>query len=142
MLNELFSLCVVTDKTHGSGESPIDRALRMARAKGWNQTRFAAELQVLPQDITNWKKRGLPSDKYVSVASALGCSVDELVGRGRPNPPKNPASRWPFDNIPYEEFDQLGREHKTEIAEILEDRIRRLTQKPIEAKTSRKSLRR
>jgi transcriptional regulator with XRE-family HTH domain len=70
-------------------ESTIERALRIARErKGWNQARFAAELNklglaALPQHITNWKRRGLPPEHHAAVAQALGISVDELLGISR-----------------------------------------------------------
>lgn len=71
-------------------ESTIERALRIARErKGWNQARFAAELNklglpVLPQHITNWKRRGLPPEHHAVVARALDITVDELLGINAP----------------------------------------------------------
>lgn len=59
---------------------PIDRALTWAKEKKLNQSDLARLLGVLPQDVTNWKRRGLPTDKHSDVASALGRSVDELIG--------------------------------------------------------------
>lgn len=60
---------------------PIDRALELAEARDWTQARFAAEIGATDQDITNWKKRGLPSKRFAKVAEVLGCSIDTLVGR-------------------------------------------------------------
>lgn len=60
---------------------PIDRALRWAKEDGLNQSDLAKRLSVLPQDITNWKKRDLPSDKYLNVAEVLNRSLDDLLGR-------------------------------------------------------------
>lgn len=60
---------------------PIDRALEWAKDDGLNQSDLARRVGVLPQDITNWKKRDLPSDKYAPVADALNRSVDDLLGR-------------------------------------------------------------
>lgn len=60
---------------------PIDRALEWARDDGLNQSELAKKAGVLPQDITNWKKRDLPSDKYVVMADALNRSIDDLLGR-------------------------------------------------------------
>lgn len=60
---------------------PIDRALRWAKEDGLNQSDLAKRLSVLPQDISNWKKRDLPSDKYLDVAEALNRSLDDLLGR-------------------------------------------------------------
>jgi hypothetical protein len=60
---------------------PIDRALEWAKDDGLNQSELAKKAGVLPQDITNWKKRDLPSDKYVVMADALNRSIDDLLGR-------------------------------------------------------------
>lgn len=60
---------------------PIDIALEMAAAKGWNQSEFARRLGREPAHITNWKKRGMPTDAHAEVAELLGCSIDALNGR-------------------------------------------------------------
>lgn len=60
-------------------DDEIDRALQWAKAKGWNQKEFAGAIGATSADITNWKKRGLPSDRRASVARALGRTVDELI---------------------------------------------------------------
>ena len=75
---------------------PIDRALLWAKDDGLNQSDLANRLGVLPQDITNWKKRGLPSDKYLEVAETLGRSIDDLLGRTgykRQANPSNPVTK-------------------------------------------------
>lgn len=61
-------------------EEPIVKALRWAREDGMNQTAFAGLIGCTPQDITNWKKRGMPAEWHIKVAHALGRSVDELLG--------------------------------------------------------------
>ena len=58
---------------------PIDVALSWMRDAGLNQTEFANMIDALPQDITNWKRRGLPADRYEAVASAFGKTVDALL---------------------------------------------------------------
>jgi transcriptional regulator with XRE-family HTH domain len=57
----------------------IARALRIAAEKGLNQSELADAVGASPQDITNWKKRGMPAAKYKSVADALHIRVDELL---------------------------------------------------------------
>lgn len=59
----------------------MNMVLALAKAKGWNQSELAAKVGVTDQNITNWKKRGLPADKLAAAAEALGCSVDLLLGR-------------------------------------------------------------
>ena len=131
MLNELFSIRSVNDRS-GNGGEPIDRALRMAKARGWNQSRFALELSlsskenVSPQQVHNWIKRGMPPEWHEPVSNLLECSVDELLGRKRPPPPPGSAARWPFPNIPFKDFDNLSPAAKADIAGMVEDRIRRL----------------
>ena len=60
---------------------PIDIALSMAKARGWNQTEFAIEIGASSADVSNWKTRGMPTDRYEATAKALDCTVDELIGR-------------------------------------------------------------
>lgn len=62
-------------------ERTIDRALRWAREKGWSKAEFARQLGVTQANITNWNRRGMPTDKEELVADTLGCTLDELSGR-------------------------------------------------------------
>lgn len=57
---------------------PIDVALKIAKEHGLNQTAFAAKLGATSADVSNWKKRGMPADRHLDVAVALGISVDTL----------------------------------------------------------------
>ena len=63
---------------------PIDVALKIAKEHGLNQTAFAAKLGATSADVSNWKKRGMPADRHLDVAVALGISVDTLFA-GIPN---------------------------------------------------------
>lgn len=63
---------------------PIDVALKIAKEHGLNQTAFAAKLGATSADVSNWKKRGMPADRHLDVAVALGISVDALFA-GIPN---------------------------------------------------------
>lgn len=73
-------------------ERPIDMALRLAKARGWNQTAFAAQIGTTSAVISNWKSRGMPADQHSAVATALGISVDQLLGTapGGGTPPPLP----------------------------------------------------
>lgn len=62
-------------------ERPIDRLLGWAKQRNWNQSALAREMGVSPQDVTNWKARGLPPDMFLRAADVIGRSVDELLGR-------------------------------------------------------------
>lgn len=57
---------------------PIDVALQIAKERGLNQTAFAAKLGATSADVSNWKKRGMPADRHLDAAVALGISVDAL----------------------------------------------------------------
>ncbi len=46
-----------------------------------DQSQFAAAIGVLPQHVTNWKRRGMPADQHQRAADVLEWSVDELLGR-------------------------------------------------------------
>jgi len=92
-------------------ETPIERALRLARAKGMNQTKFAEKMGVLPQHVTNWKKRGMPPEHYRQAAQVVGITIDALlsdapheyvVQANRAPPPRveEPALRWATEQIP------------------------------------------
>jgi hypothetical protein len=61
-------------------ERPIDRVLGWARDIGLNQTELANRLGVTPQDITNWKKRGMPPEHHAPAARLLGRTVELVLG--------------------------------------------------------------
>lgn len=42
---------------------------------------FAARMGVLPSYVYNWRRRGIPADRWVRAAEVLGTSVDILTGR-------------------------------------------------------------
>lgn len=63
-----------------SNETPIERVLRLAKERGWNQSDLAGRLGVSSQNVTNWKQRGMPADKLLQAAAVLGCSTDYLAG--------------------------------------------------------------
>ncbi|NDZ12071.1 hypothetical protein C7T35_15305 [Variovorax sp. WS11] len=70
-------------------ERPIDRLLHQARTLGMNQTKLAERLGVSPQDITNWKKRGMPAEWHATAAQAVLESVEWLLGlQVRPSIPQ------------------------------------------------------
>lgn len=63
---------------------PIDIALRLAKEKGLTQTAFGTLVGATSADVSNWKKRGMPAERHLDVALALGISVDSLFS-GAPN---------------------------------------------------------
>lgn len=59
----------------------IERALALAERLGMNQSTLAKRLGVKPQHLTNWKTRGLPSDRVTDLSAVLSCTTDYLLGR-------------------------------------------------------------
>lgn len=80
----------------------IDTVLDKASDLGWNQVELASRLHVAPQFITNWIKRGMPADRLEDAADALGCSIDELLGR-KVNHHLPPAMQ--SDNVRFDQLD-------------------------------------
>jgi transcriptional regulator with XRE-family HTH domain len=74
-------------------QRPIDRALMWAKERGWSQSDLAREIGVTPQDITNWKKRGMPPEWYEKTAEVLERAVDELLGR-KAGPQQPSTEQW------------------------------------------------
>lgn len=128
VLNELFSIeCVVSSKHNGGGRT-IDRVLTRMRELDWNQSDLARRMGVGAADITNWKARGMPADKLEAASKAIGRSVDWILGR-EPKNAEQVIDRWPFDEVPFADFDGLDPEQQAEIGEIVEDRVRRFKAK-------------
>lgn len=81
-------------------DTVFERALGKARDKGWNQSDLAVRLGLSPQNVTNWKSRGVPPEKYVALADVLDCSLDELLGRLKYVTGHKPATAlWPFESL-------------------------------------------
>jgi hypothetical protein len=70
---------------------PITRLLEFASQMNPppNQVELARRMEVEPGHVTNWKKRGLPADRLVSAARAVGVAVDDLLGARAPKTPPN-----------------------------------------------------
>lgn len=60
---------------------PIDRLIAWAKERGWKGAELARRLGVDRQNISNWKKRGLPAEWLEPAARLFGRSVDSLLGR-------------------------------------------------------------
>jgi len=61
-------------------ESVFERMKRWGEGEGWNQTEIASRLGLLPQNVSNWKKRGVPPEWHAPIARLFGRSIDELLG--------------------------------------------------------------
>jgi hypothetical protein len=87
ILNNPFSIAAVASDKQKSGGRSIDIAVKLAKAKGWNQSEFArrmtlaGEKPVTPGAFSNWKRRGMPPEHIETASRVLNCSADELLGR-------------------------------------------------------------
>lgn len=98
----------------------IDRALTLANKRGMNQSALARLIGVLPQHITNWKSRGVPPEKYVAIADALDCSLDELLGRTKyVRSLPQVAELWPLPSISESKLRALGSDDRAKIEAAL-----------------------
>lgn len=89
-------------------ETVFDRMIRKASEKDWSQSDLAVRLGVSPQNVTNWKRRGVPPDQYVNLADTLNCSLDELLGRTKYiGSSKSSSGRWPYRDIDETKFRDL-----------------------------------
>lgn len=53
----------------------------LMKKKGISVAEFASLMGVLPSYISNWRRRGMPSERWVRAAEVLGVSIDQLTGR-------------------------------------------------------------
>jgi len=99
------------------------RVMERAKIRGIDgPAALAAALGVLPQNVNNWKNRGVPARMHQKLAEVLNWSVDELLGKS-PVASKS-ETFWPF-GVPFADYMDLTAKQKAELAEIVEDRIAR-----------------
>ena len=82
-------------------ESIFERMARWGAARGWNQSEIAANLGLSsPQQISNWKRRGVPPEWHAPIARLFGRSVDELMGLSAETPADDLLQKaWPFRSV-------------------------------------------
>lgn len=62
-------------------QAAMKRICKLLTAKNMSLKEFADRMGVLPSHVSNWKRRGLPTDRLQRAADVLGASVDDLLGR-------------------------------------------------------------
>lgn len=89
-------------------DRPVDIALFVMKARGWNQTQLAEKVGASSSDVTNWKSRDLPTWRHGKIADALGITIDQLTGRQplpegltktAPSPGKTPPEGKPEGTV-------------------------------------------
>lgn len=56
----------------------VERINNKLVAKGWSWSDLARVMEITPERINNWKKRGVPAGQIKSIAIALGMQRHEL----------------------------------------------------------------
>jgi lambda repressor-like predicted transcriptional regulator len=59
-------------------QTPIDRLLGWARKKGLRDADLARLLEISPQTLWNWKRRGIPKDAVLDIAPKIGVPAERL----------------------------------------------------------------
>lgn len=62
-----------------------------------NQTILASKIDEMPQTLSNWKRRGIPQDKLLSLSRRLNCTPDFLESGAREPAVTAPGTREPDD---------------------------------------------
>lgn len=118
-LNFLFRV----DGMQAKQNRPIDRALKRAEDKGYNQSAFAVLMDTDPQTITNWKRRGMPPEHHEKAAEVLDWTVDELLGRKQMSiAPKD----WPFPQVDVRRIGRLTEGELLQLQGIILDKVAEL----------------
>lgn len=90
-------------------ETVFARMMRWSTDFGWNQSELASRLGLLPQHISNWKRRGVPSDRLADISQLLKRSIEELLGITSESP-AHYFDHWPFDDVDETKVRDLSRD--------------------------------
>ncbi len=122
-VNTLFSI----DGVRPDNQRSIDKILAWISDSGHTKEYFATLMGVTKQVVTNWKKRGMPAVRLKKAAAVTGLSIEYLMGvKAKHNrQPREIINVWPFsDRVPFADYDNLDHDQKTEIAVLVEDRVK------------------
>lgn len=89
------------------GQATMKRIDALLRERGISAAEFARRLGVLSAHVSNWRRRGIPTDRLPRVADVLGVSVDTVLGRVE-NKPENGVAMLLTGHIPVVGKAQLG----------------------------------
>lgn len=72
--------------------------MRWAKNKDWNQSALADQLGLPAENVSNWKRRGVPPEWHPPLAQLFDRTVDELIGKAE-EAPEDKWRRWPYPKI-------------------------------------------
>jgi hypothetical protein len=102
---------------------------------GREQTWLSATLNVKVQAVNNWRQRGVPPHHVAEIARALNCSMEQVVGAELPTP-----SGWPFERVPFSEFNRLTERQKGVVEQAMLDAIEKVQQAPVLGQSEKEHL--
>ena len=101
--------------------------------RGRELTWLAGKLGTKVQAVQNWKTRGIPPRQHAGLATALGWTVDQLLGNAAPAP-----TRWPFERVPFDRFSGYSEREQGVIEEAMLDAMDKLdARRPASGKQQR-----
>lgn len=91
--------------------------MRWAKAEGWSQSDLANRIGVSPQNITNWKVRGVPPERHAEIAALFSRTVEQLLGREDEKAAQ--VRNWPYPMLDERKFCGLAREDALRLESII-----------------------
>lgn len=79
-------------------ETVFVKMMKWSKDRGWNQSDVASRLGLLPQHISNWKRRGVPSDRLADISRLFESSIETLLGLDDDRPARTHRP-WPFKDV-------------------------------------------
>lgn len=73
------------------GQAAMKKINALLELKGIKPSEFARRMGVTSAYVSNWRRRGIPTDRLGRAADVLGVSVDDLMGRVQGMPPQGMA---------------------------------------------------
>jgi transcriptional regulator with XRE-family HTH domain len=113
-MQELFS-----SLAYDAGMANESRLRQLREAAGISMRELARQIDESPTNVSYWERSGqIPrSDVLVPMASALGVTVEELLGQPKPRRVVSPGGRL---NQAFQRVAKLPRRQQQKIAEVVE----------------------
>lgn len=113
------------EKTNGTKDSFGARLAALRKAAGYTQAELGSELGVSQRMIAYYEspEANPPATMLAAMATALGVSVDELVGTTQPRKKMRPANSRLQRRL--QQIDKLGAKEKRQILQFLDTFLER-----------------